>query len=143
MRELKQWQNILFLVGGALMVVGAGCFSVVLWNAGIQRVACWVFLVGAVLFTVMQVMQVYDGRSFVVRRLKRIQGIADLLFLVSGFLMVDRVYALLRPFFVTDVDYLNTIGNKWVLALLIAAILEMYTATRISSELKKEREYDE
>ncbi len=143
MRELKQWQNILFLVGGALMVVGAGCFSVVLWNADIQRVACWVFLVGAVLFTVMQVMQVYDGRSFVVRRLKRIQGIADLLFLVSGFLMVDRVYALLRPFFVTDVDYLNTIGNKWVLALLIAAILEMYTATRISSELKKEREYDE
>lgn len=143
MRELKQWQNILFLVGGALMVVGAGCFSVVLWNADIQRVACWVFLVGAVLFTVMQVMQVYDGRSFVVRRLKRIQGIADLLFLVSGFLMVDRVYALLRPFFVTDVDYLNTIGNKWVLALLIAAILEMYTATRISSELKKERKYDE
>lgn len=143
MRELKQWQNILFLVGGALMVVGAGCFSVVLWNADIQRVACWVFLVGAVLFTVMQVMQVYDGRSFVVRRLKRIQGIADLLFLVSGFLMVDRVYALLRPFFATDVDYLNTVGNKWVLALLIAAILEMYTATRISSELKKERKYDE
>lgn len=138
MRSLNQWQNILFLLGGALMVVGAGCFSVILWNVDIQRVACWVFLAGAVLFTVMQAMQAYEGGSFVIRRLRRIQAIADILFLVSGFLMVDRMYAILRPFFSTDVDYLNTIGNKWVLALLIAAFLEMYTATRISSELKKE-----
>ena len=34
--------------------------------------------------------------------------------------------------------YFNLIYNKWVMLLLAAAILEMYSMHRIASELKKE-----
>ena len=34
--------------------------------------------------------------------------------------------------------YLTYVYNKWVVFLLIAAILELYTAHRISNELKKQ-----
>ena len=120
------------------MTIGAIGFIVVLGNIDVRRVFSWVYLVGAVAFSIMQTFQSYEGVNFVVRRLKRIQGIASLLFIIAGFLMIDNMWAVTRPFFNNDIDYLNTMGNKWVLALLIGAILEMYTATRISMELKKE-----
>lgn len=138
MKELNKWQSILFVVGGCIMTIGAIGFIVVLGNIDVRRVFSWVYLVGAVAFSIMQTFQSYEGVNFVVRRLKRIQGIASLLFIIAGFLMIDNMWAVTRPFFNNDIDYLNTMGNKWVLALLIGAILEMYTATRISMELKKE-----
>lgn len=138
MKELNKWQSILFIVGGCIMTIGAVGFIVVLGNIDVRRVFSWVYLVGAVSFSIMQTFQSYEGVNFVIRRLKRIQGIASLLFIVAGFLMIDNMWAVTRPFFNNDIDYLNTMGNKWVLALLIGAILEMYTATRISMELKKE-----
>lgn len=138
MKELNKWQSILFIVGGCIMTNGAIGFIVVLGNIDVRRVFSWVYLVGAVAFSIMQTFQSYEGVNFVIRRLKRIQGIASLLFIIAGFLMIDNMWAVTRPFFNNDIDYLNTMGNKWVLALLIGAILEMYTATRISMELKKE-----
>lgn len=138
MKELNKWQSILFIVGGCIMTIGAIGFIVVLGNIDVRRVFSWVYLVGAVSFSIMQTFQSYEGVNFVIRRLKRIQGIASLLFIIAGFLMIDNMWAVTRPFFNNDIDYLNTMGNKWVLALLIGAILEMYTATRISMELKKE-----
>lgn len=138
MKELNKWQSILFIVGGCIMTIGAVGFIVVLGNIDVRRVFSWVYLVGAVAFSIMQTFQSYEGVNFVIRRLKRIQGIASLLFIIAGFLMIDNMWAVTRPFFNNDIDYLNTMGNKWVLALLIGAILEMYTATRISMELKKE-----
>jgi len=138
MKELNKWQSILFVVGGCIMTIGAIGFIVVLGNIDVRRVFSWVYLVGAVAFSIMQTFQSYEGVNFVIRRLKRIQGIASLLFIIAGFLMIDNMWAVTRPFFNNDIDYLNTMGNKWVLALLIGAILEMYTATRISMELKKE-----
>lgn len=143
MKQLSRLQAAIYLIGGALMVIGAGCFAVILWNIDLRAIASWTYLVGAVMFTVMQTMQTYEGKNFVIRRLKRIQGFASLCFLVAGFLMIDRMWGLLRPLFDNDISYLNAIGNKWVLALLIAAILEMYTTTRISSELKKETAEDD
>ena len=138
MKELNKWQSILFIVGGCIMTIGAVGFIVVLGNIDVRRVFSWVYLVGAVSFSIMQTFQSYEGVNFVIRRLKRLQGIASLLFIIAGFLMIDNMWAVTRPFFNNDIDYLNTMGNKWVLALLIGAILEMYTATRISMELKKE-----
>ena len=41
MRQLSRFQNILFLVGGALMVIGAG-----LYVFGFCQPASWIFLVG-------------------------------------------------------------------------------------------------
>ncbi|PTL34209.1 hypothetical protein C7120_06610 [Prevotella sp. oral taxon 376] len=138
MKQLNKTQGILFLVGGMLMVAGAGCF-VFMWQ---QKVVCWVFLLGVILFTLMQLMQTYEGNDLVVKRLKRIQAIADILFILSGFLMVDTAYQYLLPLFKSQDSsgyyaYLNYVYNKWVILLLIAALLELYTTHRINYELNK------
>ena len=121
-----------------LMVIGVGCF-VFLWQ---QRVVCWVFLAGAVLFSVIQMMQSYEGEDFTVRRLKRIQDLAGILFILSGILMADTAYRFLLPLFMSRGDagyyeYMSYVYNKWVVVLLIAVFLEVYTTHRISGILKK------
>lgn len=133
MKKLTPFQSILFLAGGLLMVLGAGCFSL-MWH---QRLFCWVFLAGTVLFTMMQLMQTYEGKKPSVKRLRNIQAFADLLFILSGLLMIDNAYGFLRPMFGNVYDYINLVYNKWVLPLLIAALLEVYTTHRLSSELEK------
>lgn len=134
MTQLSKLQSALFLCGGILMVVGACCYAI-MWQ---QRTVCWVFLVGSILFATMQIMQAYEGSNFVVRRLKRIMTATDLLFILAGLLMTDNAYQLFRPLFRNDVGYFTYVYNKWVIVLLIAAVLEMYTMHRISHELKKE-----
>lgn len=136
MKQLNKLQSTLFVIGGVLMVVGAGCYAFMY----MQETACWIYLVGAVLFAFMQVSQTYEGNSFVVKRLKRIMSLADLFFILSGMLMVDSAYQLLRDAFTDYTSYLSLIYNKWVLLLLVAAFLEMYTMHRIASELKKEEQ---
>lgn len=122
---------MLLVVGGLLMIAGAGCF-VLMWRQG---AACWVYLLGACLFGGMQLMQAYEGRDHTVQRLKRIMSVADMCFVLSGLLMVENVHRLLMPLFSSYVGYMQLIYNKWVLLLLVAAILELYTMLRISSEL--------
>lgn len=134
MKQLNKLQTLIFLTGGAMMVVGAGCFAL-MWQ---QKIACWIYLVGALMFGIMQMMQEYQGNNFIVKRLKRIMSLADILFILSGFLMVDMVYRFLQSAFDNYLTYYNTIYNKWVVLLLIAAILEMYTMHRIEHELSKE-----
>lgn len=134
MKQLSKLQSTLFLIGGVLMVVGAGCYAFLV----AQQVVCWVYLVGALIFASMQVNHTYEGNSPTIKRLKRIMTTADIFFVLSGLLMVDSAYMFLRDSFSDTVTYLNLIYNKWVLMLLVAAILEMYTMHRISSELKKE-----
>lgn len=134
MKQLNKLQTLIFLTGGAMMVVGAGCFAL-MWQ---QKIACWIYLVGALMFGIMQMMQEYQGNNFIVKRLKRIMSLADIFFILSGFLMVDMVYRFLQSAFDNYLTYYNTIYNKWVVLLLIAAILEMYTMHRIEHELSKE-----
>ena len=52
--------------------------------------------------------------------------------------MVDTVHGLFIDLFDNRVAYLTYVYNKWVVFLLIAAILELYTVHRISNELKKQ-----
>ena len=116
------------------MVVGAGCFAFLF----MQEAACWVYLAGAMLFAYIQVGQTYDGPNLTIRRLKRIMTLADIVFVLAGLLMVDYVHKFLLDAFSDSITYYNIIYNKWVVLLLVAAILEMYTMHRISSELAKE-----
>lgn len=117
------------------MTIGAGFYAFMCY----QPVACWVYLLGASLFAVIQCMQTYEGKNFVVRRLKRIMTIADVFFVFSGLLMVDTTYRVLESAFTNYIAYYQFIYNKWVVLMLVAAILEIYTQHRISSELKKEQ----
>ena len=133
MKKLNKLQSILFFVGGVLMVIGAGSFAL-MWQ---QSIVCWIYLIGAVLFTVMQSMQTYNGNNFVLKRLKRIQSVADICFILSALLMVDTAYLFFRPIFTDFLTYTQYVYNKWVVLLLIAAFLELYTTYRIDSEMKK------
>lgn len=134
MKQLSRTQNIIFLVGGVLMVVGAGCFAF-MWQ---QEVMCWIYLAGAVMFATMQMMQTYEGNNITVRRLKKIMTTADIFFVLSGILMVDNAYRFMQQVFTNYVAYFQYVFNKWVLLLLVAAVLEIYTMHRISTELSKE-----
>ena len=138
MKQLTKFQSVVFLVGGVLMVAGAGCFAF-MW---LQEVMCWLFLLGATLFAIMQMMQTYEGKELTIRRLKSIQCLADILFVLAGILMVDHVHQFLLPLFndakgAGYITCLTYVYNKWVVVLLIAAILEVYTTHRLASELNK------
>ncbi len=135
MKKLNKLQSITFLAGGILMVIGAGCFTF-MWQ---REMMCWVFLLGALMFSAMQIMQTYEGKSITITRLKNIMLFADIMFILSGFLMVDAVHVFLRSAFTNYMTYYQIIYNKWVLLLLIGAILEIYTMHRISHELSKEQ----
>jgi len=133
MRQLNKWQSMTYVIGGLLMVLGAGCFAFLIgW-----KYTCWVYLAGAVMFSMMQSMQWYEGKSLTIRRLKRIQAVAELFFVLAGISMTDTAYGFFSGFF-SRIVYLDYIYNKWVILLLIAALLELYTMHRIGSELKKE-----
>ena len=135
MKQLNKLQSILYAVGGALMVIGAGCFAF-MWQ---QQTVCWLYLVGATLFCLMQSMQTYEGTDFVVRRLKRIQAVANIFFMLAGILMADTAYMFFRPLFDSSIAYVDYLYNKWVVLLLIAALLEIYTMHRIDHEMKKDK----
>lgn len=67
------------------MVIGAGCFAFgYIIYPQLTLYTSWLFLLGTVAFSVMQSMQLYEGSSQVVHRLKRIQAVADIFFVLSG-----------------------------------------------------------
>jgi len=135
MKQLSKIQSLIFLLGGVLMTIGAGFYAFMCY----QSVACWVYLLGATLFAVFQCMQTYEGKNFAIRRLKRIMTVADVFFVFSGLLMVDTTYHVLASAFTSYIAYYQFVYNKWVVLMLVAAILEIYAQHRISSELKKEQ----
>lgn len=136
MKQLNKLQSIVFMLGGILMVTGAGSFALIF----MQKVMCWIYMVGAVMFTTMQAMQVYEGRNITIRRLKNIQALSDIFFIAAGVLMIDVHYHILQPLFGGNYfAYIEMVYNKWVVLLLIAALIEIYTTHRLDSEVKKEK----
>ena len=130
MRPLSKLQNTIFLVGGLLMVIGAGS-SLLMW-----RWAPYLFAVGALGFASMQMLQRYEGKNVTIRRLRRIMLLSDVLFLVAALLMFANQG---NVFGLSHITYVQYIYNKWVVVLLIAAILQLYSSHRIGHELQKEQ----
>ena len=102
-------------VGAVLLLVGA-MLQITRWE-----LSPILYTIGAVMFAYVQVMTRYEGKNLIVRRLRRQQILGAVLLVFAGVLM-----------FVTK-------HNEWVLCLTIAAVLELYTAFRIPSELEKEK----
>ena len=127
MKQLSKLQSIVFLLGGALMVVGVGSFVLLFY----QSVSCWVFLAGAILFATVQLMQTFEGDNITIKRLKRIQDLSDILFIIAGIILVDTVYGFFRDFFSNYENYVTYLYNKWVVVLFLATLLELYTVHRI------------
>ena len=134
MKKLNKIESILFMLGGMLMVTGIGCYVFML----APFITCWIALTGSILFSTLHMMQAYEGSQLAIKRLKRILNIADLLFVIAGILIVDSTYNFLRLAFENQESYITYVYNKWVLLLLIAAILEVYATHRIDYLLKKQ-----
>lgn len=137
MKQLSKLQTVLFLTGGVLMVVAVGLFVFGI----VQPYASLAMLLGSILFAAMQACQRYDGPSITLLRLRRIMLAADLLFVLSGLLMTEQTWRIVYAHVATTVGgytaWTQLVWNNWVVSLLIAAILEMYTMHRISQELAK------
>jgi hypothetical protein len=129
MRQLSKTENAIFLLGAVLMVIGAGS-SVLMWKG-----APYVFALGALGFASMQMLQRYEGKNVVIRRLRRMMLLSDILFLVSALLMFASQGNFLGLSHITYIEY---VYNKWVITLLIAAILQLYSTHRIANELAQE-----
>lgn len=129
MRTLSKWQTTVFLLGGLLMVVGAG-ISLLKFS-----IAPYIYGLGAIGFASMQMLQRYEGTSITIRRLRRIMLLSDALFLVTGILMFA---SLANSFGLSQITYVQYIYNKWIGTLLLAAVLQLYATHRIDSELNKE-----
>ena len=129
MNRLNRVQTIIFLAGGLVMVAGAalGLFY--------PALAPYVFGVGAVGFTSMQMLQRYEGTNFTIRRLRRIMLLSDVLFLVAAVLMFASLGNSLG---IDHITYMQYVYHKWVPVLMIAAVLQLYATHRIDSELAKE-----
>ena len=102
-------------VGAVLLLVGA-MLQITRWE-----LSPILYTIGAMMFAYVQVMSRYEGKNLIIRRLRRQQILGAVLLVFAGVLM-----------FVTK-------HNEWVLCLTVAAILELYTAFRIPSELEKEK----
>ncbi len=140
MRQLSRVQSAFFVAGGVLMVAGMGCFVFIRqqeWAPAARLWASVAYLAGAVVFAILQCMQSYHGDDFVLRRLKNIMTMADLLFVIAGVLMIDSCRMFLRPMFSNEIVYFKYLYNKWLVVLLVAVVLELYSVNRISYKLRK------
>ena len=131
MKQLNKIENVIFLAGAVLMVVGSGA------NIFMKMWAPYVFATGSLAFVLMQLKQSYEGRNIVIRRLRRIMIASDMFFLASALLMFanqNNIFGLDR------LTYIKYIHNNWVVTLLVASILQLYSTHRIGRELDKETE---
>lgn len=140
MKQLNKIESTLFIIGGLLMVIGAGLYAFFI----VQQYACWAMLFGAILFAGMQIRQKYLGTSFTIKRLRRFMMIANIGFVLAGIFMVEDSYHFIAPLFTKTIggytSYMNIFYHNWVVILLISAFIEVYTTHRISHELAKEQQ---
>lgn len=129
MKQLNKIESIIMVVGALLMVVGAvmGLFKLS-WFP-------YVYAVGAIGFASMQMLQRYEGKNLTIKRLRGIMVLSDVLFLFTAVLMFANQGNALG---LDWIYYLNYIKNNWVVLLLLAAILQLFTTYRIDHELEKE-----
>ena len=129
MKQLSNIETWVMLAGGLLMVVGSGASLL------LQAWAPYVFAPGALMFVAMQMRQRYEGDNFTIRRLRRMMLLGDGLFLIAALLM----FANQSNFFQLNyLSYIKYVHNNWIVVLLVAAILQLYTSHRIANELEKE-----
>lgn len=115
-------KQTLLYIGGILLVIGA------LLPLFLPTIAPYVFATGALLFAPLQILDQYEGRNLIIRRLRRQQIVGALMLVITAGLMIMSQLQM-PPFR----------GGEWKITLLIAVFVEMYTIFRIEAEMKKEK----
>ena len=138
MKRLSKLETIVMAIGALLSVCG-----VMIYVVSGASWACWLFLVGALAFVATQERQTYEGRNVTISRLRRIMTMGNLCLLLSAFMMAEDVshilYSLITSMWTNGYYfYVSYIHNNWVIPLIVAVVIELYTTIRISSELQRE-----
>ncbi len=107
--------NLLYMLGACAVLAGA------ILKMFQPQEASLIFLSGAILFAVMQFITRYKSNNFTIRRLVWQQQLGGVILIVAGILMFTHT------------------RNEWIIVTFIAALIELYTAFRISQEINKER----
>lgn len=123
MKPLTPLQNIIYIVGGLLLLIGAALplFLTLTLASAI------LFFVGSVAFAWGQYLQSYEGKDLSIKRLYHQQLLGCALWILTAIFMVLWVLDL-PPFY----------GEVWKLTLAIGVVFYCYTTFRIASKLKKE-----
>lgn len=99
------------------------------------RVATVAYVVGTLLFAAVQFKQTYEGSDLTMRRLRNIQVIGGVALILSGLLLFEQTFGIIKPLVATSLDgyndYYHYVHGNWGVLLLIAGILELYTTLRI------------
>lgn len=128
MRQLNKIENTILLLGAVMMVIGSGA------NIFAQSWAPYVFGMGTVGYVLMQLKQKYEGSIVALKRLRRMVIISDVCLLLAAVMMFANMDNLFR---LDAVTYIKYVHNNWVVVLLVAAMLQLYTSHRISKEILK------
>ena len=128
MRQLNKIENTILLFGAVMMVIGSGA------NIFAQPWAPYVFGMGTVGYVLMQLKQKYECSNVAIKRLRRMVIISDVCLLLAAVMMFANMDNLFR---LDAVTYIKYVHNNWVVVLLVAAMLQLYTSHRISKEILK------
>lgn len=113
---MKKIYSFVYMLGGVLLVVGSALY-ITRW-----AVAPYLYLVGSFMFGAMQMLDRYEGKNWMLRRLRRQQVLGAIVLMATGITMLVCKH------------------NEWIVGLLIGCLLELYTAFRIPQEYEKEKE---
>lgn len=123
MKELNKWQNLVFMAGAVILLVGAFSY----WFLG--RTAAYIYIVGVLMFVFMQVQQRYTGQNPTIRRLRKIQLYGAAALVLTGILLLLNHSYYMGIYF----------RNEWMVTLAIGSFMEVYTSFRIPDEFEKEK----
>lgn len=84
------------------------------------ELAAWLFLIASLFLAVCQFLLRVRGGNYVLKRLVLQQQISGILFVVAGVLMFTHT------------------RNEWIIAMLIGALFQLYTAFRIPQEVDRQ-----
>ncbi|WP_321517746.1 hypothetical protein [uncultured Bacteroides sp.] len=108
---MKKYQSLIFIIGAVLLLTGAASY-ITHWN-----LSPYLYSAGALAVAVVQILNRYQGKDLIIKRLYRQQIFGALFLVITGVLMFTLPH-----------------GNEWMLTLTIAAVLELYTAFRLPQE---------
>ncbi len=119
MRELSPLENTCFRVGAVLMVIGAAVYILY------PLASMFIYGIGTLMFTLMQVRAEYLGRDITMIRLRRQQLLACCCFVLALVMMSMQLK-----------NWGPCRRQEWVIALTIGCVMELYTSFRIPQEMK-------
>ena len=121
MRELSPLENLCFRCGAILMLIGVSLYILS------PTICLFVYGIGTLMFTLMQVRAEYLGRNLTIMRLRRQQLLGCCCFVLTLVMMSMQLHR-----------WGPCHRQEWVIALTIGCVLELYTSFRIPQELKKD-----